>query len=257
MLGLFLIIFGDPWVTVLSDPRWTFIASARAEGLRSGGGGLIVRLETLVGLSDLFSDPGLVGQANLSIHLRFGGEAALVSGSLAGTGAGGGGVFLLPHAKLMHRLRPSPSSTLFSSGAALRSLDMCPTIVGSRVNTFSVMDLGMAAVIAVGGSGGLTAGLATLWPSSLVSSAVEATLGLLHVDCVLRVRGGGVRVRLLSSSSVCSVSECNWRVNSDSLRLWMAGSALPKVGWNLGGTHADRPLRSSGGSSSSASSSSV
>lgn len=84
--------------------------------------------------------------------------------------------------------------------------------------------MGNAPRIAVGGRGGLIAGLATLCPSSLVNSAVDVVLGLLQVDWVLKVRGGA---REISSSSVCSVSECSWRVNSDSLRLKIAGSALP------------------------------
>jgi hypothetical protein len=119
----------------------------------------------------------------------------------------------LPHAKLMHRLRPKPSSTDFSE---LVSPDFSSwsRILMSLFKGFSIM--GIVEVTVVGGRGGEIAGLAILWPSSLVSSAVEATLGLLHVEWVLKVRGGAPE-EAESSSSVCSASEWSWRVNKDSL----------------------------------------
>lgn len=69
------------------------------------------------------------------------------------------------------------------------------------------------------------AGLGTLRPSSLVNSAIDVVLGLLQVDCVLIVRGGGGGSRGMSSSSVCSVSERICRVNRDSRR-WDGGVGL-------------------------------
>lgn len=213
--GLLRTLFGEACVTVLSDPRWAL------ETRRSGGGGLAKRLpEDVLCRGGREVTESFVGQTNFSMHLRLGGEVdVLAAASSAGFGdsfaadVGGRRLSLLPpHANEMHRFRPSPASTDFSEPVSA-TLSSCPRMVGSLVNVFS--EMGMEVVIAIGGRGGEVAGLATLWPSSLVSSAVDATLGLLHVDCVLKVRGGA---REASSSSVCSFSECSCRVNKDSLR---------------------------------------
>ena len=70
------------------------------------------------GSAGFFSAPARAGQANLIMHLRFGGEAGL-SSSVEGGGVGGEVGFtaaLLPQANVIQRLRPRPASTDFSGG---------------------------------------------------------------------------------------------------------------------------------------------
>lgn len=193
MAGAFLTLFGDPWVTVLSDPRCA-LGPCGLEGvlcLRGGGAGLAARFG-LIDSSDLVSDPDRFGQTNLSIHLRLGGdEVAAASDSEVGGGVGAFGFSLFPQAKVMHRLRTGVS-TVTSAGRSFLGFNVetasCCTMTTLRSRGFSVIGSVLRIVVAL--RGGLMVGLGTLRPSSLVSSAVDAALCVLQAEWVLNVRGG-------------------------------------------------------------------
>ena len=181
--GAFRTLLGDAWVTVLSEPRCCLTApSAFNPELRlCGGGGLTGLLAPATAI--LVSAWPFDGQANFIMHFRLGGDCAADS-----TGAGahvGDGVFGLDlasslprQANMTQRLRPNVAST--DCSGPLVDLSFVPAFSAPAINTLRSNGLSWTGMMlyVVGRSGGLIAGLGTLRPSSLVSSAVDAALGL-------------------------------------------------------------------------------
>jgi len=132
----------------------------------------------------------LVGHANLIVQARFGGA---VGCSVVDFGLDAGGdleVSFRPQAKVMQRLRPRLASTAFSLKSEVGRCCRGPMFSSScRImeTGWSKGDLLIGAMLrnVVDGSGGLgvlvrVPGLVK--PPSLVSSAVDAVLLLLHVE---------------------------------------------------------------------------
>jgi len=113
----FLAVFGDSFLMVVSESRCDLRCNVAGEGdfINSGGGGLrclLAREGPLLAVGLIGESFIMEAQANLIMHARFGGSAALSSVADVGLiGFSTSEFDLGPHAKEMQRLRPSLAST--------------------------------------------------------------------------------------------------------------------------------------------------
>ena len=214
--------------TVESEPRcnfWEGFGDPRS--LSATGAGLAGR--TMRGLLPLEGPTVeiLVGHANLIVQVRFGGAIGCSVVDFGLDAGGDLGVSFRPQAKVMQRLRPRLASTVFSLKPEVGRCCRGPMFSSScRIMETGwskgvLLKIGAMLRNVVDGSGGLgvlvrVPGLVK--PPSLVSSAVDAVLLLLHVEADDNPLDSVVDTGLDSSTGDPGPEEVKALVRSDSLR---------------------------------------
>ena len=132
----------------------------------------------------------LVGHANLIVQARFGGAVGCSVVDFGLDAGGDLGVSFRPQAKVMQRLRPRLASTAFSLKSEVGRCCRGPMFSSCRImetgwSKSVLLKIGAMLGNVVDGSGGLGVLVrvpGVVKPPSLVSSAVDAVLLLLHVE---------------------------------------------------------------------------